>query len=144
MDTIWSAIFGNPDLGPVTFPTLVRRRSPNDALVCPRTLCSSATPDREPPIFPLPAARLRAIVDEVLARQPRTTVLEQGRQARYLVRSPILRFPDTVNVEVVDLGAGRATVALYSRSQIGRGDLGANRRRLERWLARIAAATARG
>jgi uncharacterized protein (DUF1499 family) len=138
---LWSIIFGQPDLGAVTFTTLVRRQSPNDALVAPADACAQAKPDKEPPVFPVPAERLRSLVAAVAWEERGTTILEQGTgpQDRYLVRSLLFRFPDTVNVEVLERGEGRSTLALYARSQIGRKDFGANRRRLERWLAGIEA-----
>lgn len=145
MDRLWHTIFGEPDLGPVNFATLAGRSRPNDALICPRALCPNRPPDREPPVLPVSAARLRVVVTTVAREQPGTTVLdESGPQARYLVRSRLLRFPDTVVAEVFDRGAGRATLALYSRSQIGRTDFGVNRRRLERWLSRIEAMALNG
>jgi uncharacterized protein (DUF1499 family) len=49
----------------------------------------------------------------------------------------MMRFPDTIDVLIIGCGEGRSTLALYSRSQIGRSDLGINRARLERWLRRI-------
>jgi uncharacterized protein (DUF1499 family) len=138
MDRIWSLIFGNPDLGRVEFATLVRRSQPNDALICLPELCPKAVIDREPPVFPVPGARLRAIVSEVAREQPATTVLDdRDAQGRYLVRSRLLRFPDTVNVEVFDRGGAQSTLALYSRSQVGRSDFGVNLRRLDRWLKQI-------
>jgi uncharacterized protein (DUF1499 family) len=138
MDRIWRLIFGNPDLGAVDFRTLLRRTQPNDALICPRDHCPHAAPDREPPAWPVAPEQLRAIVSAVARAEPGTSPLEdRGDQLRYLVRSRLFRFPDTVNVEIIGRPGGEATLALYSRSQIGRSDLGANRRRLERWLQEI-------
>jgi uncharacterized protein (DUF1499 family) len=141
MDRVWSLIFGNPDLGAVDFQNLVRRTQPNDALICPPDHCPNAGLDLEPPVWPVEAEHLRSIVSAVACEQPGTTSLEErgDRQMRYLVRSRLLRFPDTVNVEVVGRGENRATLALYSRSQIGRTDFGTNRRRLERWVELIEA-----
>ena len=145
MDRIWSLVFGNPDLGPVDFRTLARRAQPNDALICPRDHCPNAVPDREPPVLPVAAERLRALVSAVAREEAGTSVLDDGApQMRYLVRSRVLRFPDTVNVEIVARSEGRATLALYSRSQVGRTDFGTNRRRLERWVKRIEARAATG
>ena len=45
-----------------------------------------------------------------------------------------MRYPDTVDVLVLPAEGGRSTVAIYSRSQIGRSDLGANLARIRRWL----------
>lgn len=52
-------------------------------------------------------------------------------------RTPLLGFPDTIDVLYVDLPDGRSSLALYSRSKLGYRDLGANRARLERWLAHL-------
>jgi uncharacterized protein (DUF1499 family) len=41
-------------------------------------------------------------------------------------------------VRFFDRPGGRSTLALYSRSQLGHGDMGVNRARIERWLAKLA------
>src|SRR4028118_988701 len=56
----WALVFGPPDLGPVDFATLTRRRTPNDALVAPEGLCRHAEADRIPPAFPALAGPRRA------------------------------------------------------------------------------------
>jgi uncharacterized protein (DUF1499 family) len=144
LERTWQGLFGRPDLGTVDFATLKRRTTPNDALICPRDICPQAQPDAEPPVFPVPAARLRSLVSEVALAEPGTSLLDRDpQQDRYLVRTRFMRFPDTVVVQVFDRGQDASTLALYSRSQIGRSDFGVNRRRLERWVARIGALAAR-
>jgi len=143
MARIWRSLFGPPDLGPVDFATLERRSTPNDCLVCPRDLCSRAAPDIEPPVYPLAAERLRAIAREAILAEPDVTqVQSDGPQDRYVVRTRLLRFPDTVDVKVVALAEDRSTLALYSRSQIGRSDFGTNQRRLRRWVDRVSRSVA--
>jgi uncharacterized protein (DUF1499 family) len=143
MARLWQTMFGSPDLGAVDFTTLERRRTPNDSLVCPAAFCPRAKPDFEPPVYPVPALRLRSIAAQAIAREPDAALVHSDpNQDRYLVRTRLLRFPDTVNLLVIDLGGGRSTLALYSRSQIGRSDLGTNRRRLERWVERISRSVA--
>ncbi|MCB5173752.1 DUF1499 domain-containing protein [Microvirga lenta] len=138
IEAVWQRAFGAPDLGPADFATLRRRRTPNDCLACPRDFCPGAESDFEPPVFPVSSERLRAIVRDVASREHGTQLVEStSGQDRYLVRTRLMRFPDTVDVKVVDLGDDRSTVALYSRSQIGRSDLGANGKRLRRWIERI-------
>ena len=140
----WQGLFGSPDLGAVDFATLKRRTTPNDALICPRDICPQAQPDAEPPVFPVPGAHLRGLVSEAALAEPGTSLLDQGpQQDRYLVRTRFMRFPDTVVVQVFDRGQDASTLALYSRSQIGRSDFGVNRRRIERWVARISALASR-
>jgi uncharacterized protein (DUF1499 family) len=135
----YAAVFGPPDLGPVDFARIERRRTPNDALACPEGLCGAAAADVPAPVYSVPPERLRAIVAEVASEEPGTeaVVSDDGLQDRYVVRTRLMRFPDTVNVWIVDRGEGRSTLALYSRSQIGVSDFGVNRARVESWLRRI-------
>ena len=134
----WALVFGPPDLGPVDFPTLTRRRTPNDALIAPEGLCRHAEADRIAPVFPVPAERLRAVLAEVALSERGTTRLPApGAQDRFLARTLFFRFPDTVNAEVIARGEGEATLALYGRSQIGGSDFGVNRARLARWLKAV-------
>jgi uncharacterized protein (DUF1499 family) len=137
-ERIW-ALIGPADLGPVNFETLKRRTSPNDALACPPGLCSVKS-DVAPPVFAVGAPELQKAFAKVIASEPLVTQVardESGFSARYVQRTKIMRFPDTVNVRFIDLGEGRSTIALYSRSQLGEGDFGVNRARIERWLAKL-------
>lgn len=140
IDDVYTALFGPADLGPVDFETLERRTSPNDALACPEGLCR-AQADILTPTYDVPGARLREIVAEVAAADPGAALVYSANYEeadRYLVRTPLMRWPDTVNVRIYGAGPGRSQLALYSRSQVGHSDMGANRERLERWLAEIA------
>lgn len=146
IDDAWTVLFGPPDLGPVDFATLERRRSPNDALVCRGEECPKAKADRAAKVYPVPGERLRAIVREVALAQPGVEPVFSERWAdhdRYVARTRIMRYPDTIDVAVFGLTDATSTLALYSRSQIGRSDLGANRARLDAWLAAIDAGVAR-
>ena len=135
---IWS-LFGPADLGPVTFETLQRRSTPNDALACPPEVCG-AKADIVPPIFAVSATDLAHAFDKAIASEPRLTLVEsseQGASRRYIQRSRLLDFPDTIVVRFFERAGGHSTLALYSRSQLGKGDLGVNRARIERWLAEL-------
>jgi uncharacterized protein (DUF1499 family) len=143
LDDFYAQLFGPPILERVGFATLTRRSSPNDALVCPPDLCVKARIDIVPPVYAVSAQRLRAIVAEVAEGEPRTLPSwrndhsDDGDQDQYGARSRLLRFPDTIDVKLIPRGEDSATLALYSRSQIGYWDFGVNRARLERWLKRI-------
>jgi uncharacterized protein (DUF1499 family) len=135
---IWS-LFGPADLGPVTFETLQRRSTPNDALACPPEVCS-AKADIVPPVFAVSAAGLADAFDKAIASEPRLTLVEtseRGASRRYIQRSRLFGFPDTIVVRFFERAGGHSTLALYSRSQLGKGDLGVNRARIERWLAEL-------
>jgi uncharacterized protein (DUF1499 family) len=137
--------YGPADLGNIDFANLVRRETPNDALACGDGLCA-AKADIAAPVFSMSAPDLFQLVQKALGQEPRLTLMakEPDRGVlRYVQRSALLRFPDTINIKVAALAEGRATVLLYSRSQIGRGDLGVNRARIERWIGLIAEAAGR-
>jgi uncharacterized protein (DUF1499 family) len=57
--------------------------------------------------------------------------------ARILQHTRLMRFPDTIDIEVLPAAGTQSTLAIYSRSLIGHGDLGVNRARIERWLAAL-------
>ncbi len=135
---VW-AQFGPADLGDIDFATLKRRDVPNDALACRMEFCA-ARYDVEPPEFSKPADELYRIAQAAVASEPRlekVAAADARQTLRYIQRSRIMGFPDTINVKVVPLPDGGSTVLLYSRSQLGRGDMGVNRARIERWLGLI-------
>lgn len=141
-DRLWEMIAGPPDLGAVDFATLEPGPHPNHVLVCPPGHCRPGVSDLQAPAFAVPADRLSALVAAVAAEEPRTERVDDGSdplRARYVVRSRVMRFPDTVSVEAVPLGDGRSTLAIYGRAQLGTGDFGVNRKRVERWLGEIEA-----
>jgi uncharacterized protein (DUF1499 family) len=119
--------------------TLARTGRPNDWLVCPARACEADT-SAAAPSYPVPPGELLAAWRAVLGEQPRATVIAVD-EPRGLVmaqdRTPVLRFVDTVTVRVLPTADGGATFAAYSRSEIGYGDLGTNRRRLDAWTAEV-------
>jgi uncharacterized protein (DUF1499 family) len=141
IEKTWAKLFGSSDLGPADFDMLKRRPRPNDALACPKAVAPKAHPDFEPPVFQLSADRLRAIANEYVAGEATAALVyadASKRQDRYVVRTRLMRFPDTVDIRILDLGEGRSTLAIYSRSQIGSSDFGTNRKRIKRWVDGIA------
>ena len=137
-ERIWT-FFGPPDLGPVEFEILARRTTPNDALACPPGICQVQS-DVTPPIYAVTAADLRAAFAKAISAEPRLTAVatdDATMTGRYIQRSALMRYPDTIVVRFFDLPEARSTIALYSRSQLGHGDMGVNRARIERWLAKL-------
>jgi uncharacterized protein (DUF1499 family) len=129
------------DIGRVNWSTLTRHETPNDALVCPASHCPNAKPDSEPKIYSVAPADLLARLKSIALAEPDTSELYCGtdcdRIARILQHTRLMRFPDTVDIEVLPAAGNQSTLAIYSRSLIGRGDLGVNRARIERWLAAL-------
>jgi uncharacterized protein (DUF1499 family) len=123
----------------VDLAALERPSSPNTYLVCLRTL-TVAEVDREPDVWPVPVADLERLWLEALASEPRTRlVASEPERHRHLFvqRTAVFRFPDVIQLDVLPVAPAGSTVCLYSRSVYGYSDLGANRRRVEDWLARV-------
>nr|WP_256477787.1 DUF1499 domain-containing protein [Aurantimonas marianensis] len=81
-----------------------------------------------------PAALLDRLDAFVLADRNVTRVDDGARPdyRRYVARTPVLRFPDTVDAEAI-AGDGGTQLRLYSRSLLGHSDFGANAARLKVW-----------
>lgn len=143
-DAVWPALFGQPERPPIDFTAPPLRTSPNRWLVCPDGWCADGR-DAASPVFAVPLPALEAAWDRVMAEEPHTTVLANGSgggdadQRVYELRTPLLRFPDTLWVQFVDLDAAGSSLAVLSRSHIGYDDFGTNRTRVERLLTGLAA-----
>lgn len=61
-----------------------------------------------------------------------------GLHLTYVQRSHRLKLPDYVSVTFIDLPDDRSTVAVYSRSRFGYGDLGVNAARVRQWMSGLA------
>jgi uncharacterized protein (DUF1499 family) len=132
-------VFGPIRREPVDFATLELKPSPNQYLVCPPGLCK-AQPHEPSPEFDVPLEKLRAAWLRVIQRQPRVTLLstDPGRQQyEYQALTAIFYFPDAVTVRLLAVGEARCTIAIYSRSHYGYGDLGVNRQRVRSWLEQL-------
>jgi len=139
-DRIWERLAGAPDLGIVEFEGLGKHSSPNQALICPDGVCKDEDRDLASPLYSVSAAQLRARMIEAVAQADDIERLDDDSdplRLRYLARSRLMRFPDTVDMAFYNMGDDRSTLAIYSRAQIGKSDLGANMARVKKWLATI-------
>jgi uncharacterized protein (DUF1499 family) len=132
-------VFGPIRREQVDFATLELKPSPNQYLVCPPELCR-AKPHAESPVFDLTLEELRAAWFRMIERQPRVRLLSSDpgkEQYEYQALTPVIHFPDAVTVRLLEAGEGRSTLAVYSRSHYGYGDLGENRRRVQGWIEQL-------
>ena len=129
------------DIGAVDWATLTRHPTPNDALICPAGRCPNAKADEGPKVYPLAPGELLARVKQIALAEPDTKELPCEPRcdctARFVQYTRLMRFPDTIDVETLPAGEGRSTLAVYSRSLVGRKDFGVNRARLSRWLTAL-------
>lgn len=115
--------------------------SPNWALAVPPGVKSVGQPTRAAPVFHAEPEALMAEFDHVAVEEPFVEraggALETPVWRSYVQRSKVFRFPDYVSVRALDLGDGRASLAIYSRAVYGYGDFGVNAARVDRWLSRL-------
>lgn len=123
---------------PIDFATVSPPDKPNWALTAPRAL---GNPHADPaPLFGVSADALQAAVLAAFAAEPRTRLVSHDparRRMTFIQRSAVMRFVDNIEVEIFALGDQRSSLALFSRSQVGYSDLGVNRSRVARILARL-------
>jgi uncharacterized protein (DUF1499 family) len=134
-------VFGPVEREPVDFPTLRLKDTPNQYLICPERYCA-APPHAIAPNFPVTVQELQDAWFELIAAQPSTRVIagdEAARQFDIETLTPLVGFPDTVTVRFLEAPGGGSTLAVYSRSFYGKSDFGANKKRLDAWLAQLAA-----
>ena len=126
------------DIGPVDWATLTRHTTPNDALICPAGRCPHAKSNSEPKVYAMTPGDLLARLKAIALAEPDTRELPGApdNAARFLQQTKLMRFPDTIDVAVLSIGAN-STLAIYSRSLLGRKDFGVNRARITRWLAAL-------
>jgi len=139
--TLEEVVFPIGDVPVVDFATLQRGPAPNQYLLCPKGMCVAET-DGAAPVFEMTRDRLQVAWDEMLAEQPRVQALRRdvaNMQVDYVQRTRLLHFPDLVTVRFIAVDDTHATLAIYSRSVYGKGDLGVNRARVEGWLAMLKA-----
>ena len=123
----------------VDFRTLARRDTPNQYLMCTNDLCTAYIDDL-PPVYAATVAEVREAWEAILARQPRVRELRRDQDATqidYVQRSRILRFPDLITIRFIALDDRRTTIAIYSRSIYGRGDLDVNKERIRAWVGQL-------
>ena len=131
-ERVWHTFYGDSDLGPANFETLVRASTPNQYLVCPDGFCKNTIADRVSEVYPVTPEVLLSALSEIAAagKNVRVIIDPAPDDFRFVERTGFFRFPDTVSVDVVAAGPGASMLAIFSRSQIGYSDLGVNKRRV--------------
>ncbi|BDA85782.1 hypothetical protein Sa4125_33240 [Aureimonas sp. SA4125] len=138
-EQVWTWYAGSADQDGVDNLGTERRRTPTDSLACSPATCSArvdiALPDyREPP------AVLMQRLDRIVLADRRNLLRVDDRSRpdyrRYVARTPVLRFPDTIESLAAPRGSGSALV-IYGRSLVGENDWGVNHARLALWAAEL-------
>lgn len=122
------------------FAALARPSSPNTYLLCPQGF-STSEPDQIAPVFSHPAEAVMSAWKSMAHQQPQTSEHPSSSQNAFQVthvqRTPLLGYPDVITTEIIPLTDSQSTIAVYSRSQYGHSDLGANKKRVTLWLSNL-------
>lgn len=132
-DGFWVRTVGNPDLGQTDFQTLMPATKPNEALACPpktiADICPNRKPDIETSAYALSAQALGEKVLEAVSALPLVDRVDDGAdplKLRFVRKTPIMRYPDTFSIEIIELASGRSTLAIHGRALVGQSDMGNN------------------
>ena len=132
----WLLVAGSPDPGRMDISTVKRSPTANDALACTRNLRDDC--DFDMPAFSEKPEQLSAMLaDRVAAADAlahRVDDRTDPTHLRFVTYSPLMRFPDLVSFQLVEMPDGQTGVMAYARAQLGRSDFGANRARLESYF----------
>lgn len=130
-----------PPSGPwLDFATLAPGKSPNSALACAPDLCPLATMSRAAFSFDASAERVAEALRQLEPTAQFHTEPNSDIRARYVAVTRLMRFRDDVDVLIRPVSPQQSRVAVYSRSRIGRSDLGANSARIDGLEERLLAA----
>ena len=85
----------------------------------------------------MPAAALKDQLFAIINAEPHVEQVAddpQNHEYRFVQYTPLMRFPDTIRIKIIELGDDKSTLAIFSESQIGRSDLSVNYKRINRWI----------
>ncbi len=121
----------------ISFKSLKRPPKPNTCLVAPENHCLAAEPDFAPPELDMSGRGLFSKLNEIIATQRRFEDIQvdaEKLRLKFVATSGLMRFKDDVDIEVIPLENGKATLAIYSRSRVGYSDMGANQKRVRKLI----------
>ena len=123
---------------PLDFARFRKIWKPNQFLALPPGFEAAEKPDLESPVFEAGIDQVHAAWLSVLKTASKVSAIrQQGGQIEAVQKTPLMGFPDWITAEPIDLGAGKASIAVFSRSKYGIRDLGANEQRVNSWIDRL-------
>lgn len=124
----------------IHFKSLQRPPKPNTCLAAPENFSLASEADFAPPEFDLSAADLFTKLNDIISADrsfSRLLTDADTLRLKFVATTGLMRFKDDVDIEVIPLGEGKSTLAIYSRSRVGYSDLGANRKRVTKLIAKL-------
>jgi uncharacterized protein (DUF1499 family) len=125
---------------PLDFARFRKINRPNQCLALPAGFQSVQKPDIISGVFTAHANDVQDCWLEILRSAPRVSNIRQADgQIEAMQRTALIGFPDWITAQAVDLGDGKASICVFSRSKYGMRDFGVNHNRVSQWLAALAA-----
>ncbi len=125
---------------PLDFARFKKVRKPNQCLALPAGFKSAEPADLQSGIF---KATLQEVSDawlEIVRGEARVSGIRQSDgQIEAIQRTALVGFPDWITAMPVDLGEGKASICVFSRSKYGIRDFGVNEQRVRQWLGLLSA-----
>lgn len=124
---------------PLDFARFKKVSTPNQCLALPAGFQATEAPDLQSGVFQANLAQVREAWLEVARGQSRVSDIREGEgQIEAVQRTALVGFPDWITAMPVDLGEGKASICVFSRSKYGIRDMGVNEKRVRLWLALLA------
>ncbi|MCA3695699.1 DUF1499 domain-containing protein [Aquidulcibacter sp.] len=124
---------------PLDFARFKKIWKPNQCLALPGGFQASEAPDLLSGVFKASVTEVREAWLEIARSQSRVSdIREEEGQIEAVQRTALVGFPDWITAMPVDLGEGKASICVFSRSKYGIRDMGVNEKRVRLWLSLLA------
>jgi hypothetical protein len=120
----------------IDFKHFTLPKTSNFFLFAPQGFCNVAT-EPQSPVFDCPVDKLEAYMKETISTLKRVKLRsfsEKNRRFHYTQTTWLCRFTDYIIVQYLPVDEKKSTILLYSYSQTGTFDLGANKMRVFKWM----------
>lgn len=134
---VWLQLTGPADMGRYDFDGRQRSATSNDALACSPSLCGESADIELSTFDETPSELINRLDARIMAGTGSVARVDDRSDpayARYVTHSPWMAYPDTTDIEAIDLGNGKTGIRAYARAKIGQKDFDANAERLRDWL----------
>lgn len=124
----------------VDFSTLKLKTSPNQFLMAPENTCLEAKVMKVSPTLPYSARELYVKIRDIASKDSSWRLSkedESGMRLKFVVVTKVCKFKDDVDIVVISQDISESTICVYSRSRVGKSDLGANEKRVDRLIASL-------
>lgn len=124
----------------VDFATLKLKTSPNQFLMAPENTCLEAKAMKVSPTLPYSARELYLKIRDIASKDSTWRLVKEDEsemRLKFVVVTKLCKFKDDVDIVVNSQDISESTISVYSRSRVGKSDLGANEKRVDRLIASL-------